>query len=203
MLCFSLLSPLFLVYFGVLGITFEVGHLEWGCFWESTMRAIFHIVGNFWMFESHLNHIEMLGDADRNLQHNYKRNGTIFSNIPYPPHSAQTWHYIHHLSLMYPLNPPPSPPSIIYSPIHSPSIRFLSSHVHGALCAWPSSSFHPSLTEPITISNHFQLILHVYIRLKINQTFIHGFNFENGYFQRRQCKHQHQHHGGRHHHQRP
>ena len=142
MLYFCLLSPMFLVYFEVLGITFEVGHLGWGCFWESIMRTIFHTIGNFWMFKSHLNHIEMLGDA-------------------------QTRHYTHHLFLMYPLNPLPSPPSIICSPIHSPSIRFLSSHVHGALCAWPSSSFYHPSTEPITISNHLQLILHVYIHPKI------------------------------------
>ena len=57
---FFLLSPLFLVYFGVLDITFEVGHLGWGCFWDSTMRAIFHTVGNLWMFESHMGRIEML-----------------------------------------------------------------------------------------------------------------------------------------------
>ena len=142
MLYFCLLSPMFLVYFGVLGITFEVGHLGWGCFWESIMRTIFHTIGNFWMFKSHLNHIEMLGDA-------------------------QTRHYTHHLFLMYPLNPLPSPPSIICSPIYSPPIRFLSFHVHGALCAWPSSSFYHPPTEPITISNHLQLVLHACIRPKI------------------------------------
>ena len=27
------------------------------------MRAIFHTVGNFWMFESHIDHIEMPRDA--------------------------------------------------------------------------------------------------------------------------------------------
>ena len=142
MLYFCLLSPMFLVYFEVLGITFEVGHLGWGCFWESIMRTIFHTIGNFWMFKSHLNHIEMLGDA-------------------------QTRHYTHHLFLMYPLNPLPSLPSIICSPIYSPPIRFLSSHIHGALCAWPPSSFYHPPTEPITISNHLQLILHVYIHPKI------------------------------------
>ncbi|CBI34127.3 unnamed protein product, partial [Vitis vinifera] len=80
---------------------------------------------------------------------------------------AQTRHYTHHLSLMYPLNPLPSLPSIICSPIYSPSIHFLSSHIHGALCAWPSSSFYHPPTEPITISNHLQLILHSCIRPKI------------------------------------
>ena len=106
------------------------------------MRAIFHTVGNLWMFESHLNHIEMLG-------------------------YAQTRHYTHHLSLMYPLNPLPSLPSIICSPIYSPPIRFLSSHIHGALCAWPPSSFYHPPTEPITISNNLQLVLHSCTRPKI------------------------------------
>ena len=44
----------------MLGITFEVGHLGWGCFWESTMRAIFQTVGNLWMFESHMDTLKCL-----------------------------------------------------------------------------------------------------------------------------------------------
>ena len=99
------------------------------------MRAIFHVVGNFRMFESHVDHIGMLRDADWSLQQSCKRNGTIFTSSRYPspyphhhfliPTNLRSAHHLLHHTTPLTLGSLPSP-----------------SHVHGVLCAWPPSSHH-------------------------------------------------------------
>ena len=173
----------FFTFSSVFSIFWSVGHYVWG--WPSWVGVFLgeHHESHFsycWEFMDVWEPFEPYRNAWRCS--NPALYSPYISHISIKPTSFTTFHYL--FSHLFPTHSFSVFP-YTWSLMRIAIFIFLSS-THRTHHHIKPPSVHPPLLHPPK-----------------DQTFTHGFSFGNGYFQRGQRKHQHQHHGGRHYHRWP